>query len=310
MFTGIPGFQIPIPKINYLCIKHPVLKKKTYYIAFLVISGIIILLLLKNYVFALLTGIMAVMLFAAWKTLLDYKEKEVAHLSEKLENLSRQNEALSQELDELRHRRWNVSELKHILDLGVMEIHTSFTRTWDNKFKHKNKDVHFIGALKVKVSARYGIDLKQLRLKFDKEARKLYIANLQPKLLSFNDINYIWEIAEILEYKKPFIGSNYWRKSKELQELGAQIKEEFRLQTHEEVKNGPEEMQWILEPIKTHLINTVEWLFKSPGIQVEIISETGEGFLPLETFFEKDKENQRFILQPPEQKSKEKNRKP
>jgi len=202
-----------------------------------------------------------------------------------MEALSRQNAALSEEIDELRRRKWNVADIRHILDLGIMQINTAFTRTWDKKFKHGKKEVYFIGALKVHVSARYGIDLKDLRFRYVPEQKKLFIANLQPKLLAFNDINYIWEIAEILEYKKPFFGSNYWRKSKELQELGAQIKEELRLRTHEEVKNGPEEMQWVLDPVKTHLIHTVKWLFHIPGIEVEIADSAGEDYLPLEEFF-------------------------
>jgi len=262
------------------------LKRKYLWIAGAAAVGIAAFLLLKSYLLALLMAGVVFLLWWSWKMILDFKDKEIKRLSDKLDQLHHQNDALAEELHELRQRRWNVSDIKHILDLGIMQINTSFTRTWDKKFVHDNKDVHFIGALKVKVTAQYGIDLKELQFKYDPSDKILYIANLQPKLLSFKDINYIWEIAEILEYKKPFIGSNYWRKSKELQELGAQIKEELRLKTHEEVKKGPEEMQWILEPIKTHLVNTVEWLFNYPGVEVKIIDRpSGEGFLPLEEFF-------------------------
>ncbi|NPA42649.1 MAG: hypothetical protein GXO27_01285 [Chlorobi bacterium] len=273
------------------------MKKKTFYGALAALAGIGILLVLKNYLLALTVGILALLLWGAWKTILDLKEKENTRLAGRLERLEARNEALRDEIERLRRRKLHITGVDQIMELGVMEIHTSFTRTWDKKFVHNQKDVHFIGALKVKLSASYGVDMKSLRFKEDPSHNRLLIAGLRPKLLAFKDINYIWEIAEILEYKKPFIGAGYWRKSKELQELGAQIKEELRLQTHEEVKQGPEEMEWMLRPIQTHLIQALRVIFGAPGLEVEVTDEAGPDFLSLEEYVAR--REARPLLSPP-----------
>jgi len=90
-----------------------------------------------------------------------------------------------------------------------------------------------------------------------------------------------WKIAEILEYKKQWIGTNHWRKSTVLQELATQIKEDLRLKTHNEVKNGAEELDWVIGPLKKQISGILELIFSAPGWTIKIADSYDESFKSL-----------------------------
>ena len=126
---------------------------------------------------------------------------------------------------ELRNRKLNISEIKSVVDLGLMEVNTNFTRVWNEKSDHENKHIRFLGALQVSIVAKYGLDMKDLRVKFDPEKNELTVANIQPKFLSFSDLNFDWKIAEVLEYDVPLLGEKHWQTTKDLEALNGEFKE-------------------------------------------------------------------------------------
>jgi len=254
---------------------------KIYIILLIILAGAVLLILNQFLVYGLiLTGI-AILFFGLWSVFIKSKEEEITKLASRLEKMEKQYNALEAENDELRNRKLNIAEIRSKVDLGLMEINTNFTRTWNDQFSHKNKTVHFIGALKVKIVARYGVDLKDLMVKHNKETNTLTIANINPRFLSFNDLDYEWRIAEILEYKKQWIGTNHWRKSTLLQELATQIKEDLRLKTHNEVKNGAEELDWVISPLKKQIAGILELIFSAPGWTIKIADSYDESFKAL-----------------------------
>lgn len=231
----------------------------------------------------------AFLIFSFWKIFLKKKQEEIFDLNKQLSLEKEQKDSLLEENNELKNRKLNISEIKTILDLGLIEIDTNFTRTWNNSFKYSNRNVHFIGALQVNIIAKYGIDLKELKIKFDKGTNTVSVANINPKFLSFKDLDYDWKISEIMEYKKVWVGTNHWRKSTELEGYAAQLKENLRKTIHQEVLNGPQELKWVLEPLRKQIENSLEILIGTvPDRKILIVDKFDESFLSIEEYSDKE----------------------
>ncbi len=246
---------------------------KIYVFLFVIVLIGIILISNEAIIYGLIFIGIAGLAGTLWELALRNKEEKIGELSAQLKTTVTQVATLQEENEELRSRKLNIAEIKDIIDLGLMQVNTNFTRTWNDKFEQGNKSLHFIGALQVKIIARYGIDLKELRIKHNRENNELTVANLNPKFLSFNDFDYEWKIAEVMEYKKPWIGSGNWRTSPELEGLVGQIKEELRMKTHQEVKNGPQELEWVLDPLKKQIASTIQ-LLAGPNYRTVRITDT------------------------------------
>jgi len=205
---------------------------------------------------------------------------EIKQLKQTLQNQQ-------QEIAELKNRKLNVVGMKDILEVGLMEIDTNFTRTWNEKFEEDDNDLHFIGALQIQLVAKYGVNLKDLKVQIDHQNKLINIAGLQPKFLSFSEINHEWKIAEMMEHKKrPWIISNYWKKSERYQELLNRKMEEKRKDLYNEIKHGPEEIQWLVKPLYQQVENTMRILLNRQDYDIEFISETTGDFLPIDSYFE------------------------
>jgi hypothetical protein len=227
---------------------------------------------------------LTLLIYVMWKFVVQSKDEKISGLSEEIKKTNRLITTLQNENNELRSRRLNLSELRNILDLGLLQVNASFTRTWNEKFEEDNKSIHFIGALQVKIVARYGVDLKELRIRYNRSKNEVEVANIHPRLLSFNDFDYEWKIAEVMEFTKPWFGYGEWRKSPLLEGIAGRKKEELRIQTHQEVKNGPEELEWVLDPLRKQIAGTIEILLGSPYRTVKMVDSFDETFYLFEEF--------------------------
>jgi hypothetical protein len=140
--------------------------------------------------------------------------------------------------------------------------------------------MQFIGALKVDLIAKYGIDLKELKVKMKDD--RVLIANLNLKSLSFSDLNYDWVIAEVLEHKKPYLGGRHRRTNTMLELEANRIKERLQKRTHEEVKQGPEELETMTKILKKQLVHSIALLFNVSDGQVKMVDEADDGFETIE----------------------------
>lgn len=203
-----------------------------------------------------------------------------------LRKLKNELENQRKEIEDLKNRRIQVTGMQSILEVGLMEIDTHFTRTWNEKYEHEGKNLHFIGAMQIKLKAKYGVNLKDLSYYIDHDAKIIYINGLQPKFLSFSEINHEWKIAEMMEHKKmPWIISNYWKKSERFQELLTKKLEEKRKGVYDEIKKGPEEINWLIEPLYHQVENTLKILLNRNDYQVEYTKEHDLNFQALEKYF-------------------------
>ncbi len=258
---------------------------KIYLILAVVILVSILLILNKYAAYGILLLGAAGFFYLLWETVIRSKEEKITELAGRLDKTSQQISNLQNENNELRSRRLNISELKNILDLGLLQVNSSFTRIWNDKFEEGERSLHFIGALQVKIIAKYGIDIHDLRVRYDREKNEVLVANVKPKFLSFNDFDYEWKIAEVMEYKIPWVGIGHWRKSADLEGFVGQLKEELRVRTHQEVKQGPAELEWVLDPLRKQITGTLELMLGAPYRTVTFVENADDSFKKLEDYF-------------------------
>ncbi len=229
---------------------------------------------------AIFVGAMIVF-YGLYHAFLRTKDAEIESLRLQLEIEESQLSEIKNENSELRSRKLNLSAVKQILDVGLFEIDTNFTRTWNEEIEVDNqKTVQFIGALKVKITAKYGVDLKELKIK--QTDSEVFIGNMNLKSLSFTDLDYDWVISEVLEHKKPYLGTSHRRTNPMLELEANKIKERLQKKIHEEVKNGPEELNTVIEILKKQLTHSVASLLGLQDKQVHFVQEIDQDFKALE----------------------------
>ena len=263
-------------------------KLKMYLILAVIIAAAVLLILNKFLVYGLVVagvGFAAVLLYQAF---MKQKDDEINKLRTQLKEVDKTTTSLKEENTELRNRKLNISEIKSVVDLGLMEVNTNFTRVWNEKSDYQGKQIRFIGALQVSIVAKYGLDMKDLRVKFDPDKNELTVANILPKFLSFSDLNYDWKLAEVLLYTIPLVGEKHWQTTKDLESLNGEMKENYRKHINEEVKNGPAEMEWVLTPLKKQVASALELMLGANGRKIKIVEKFDDSYKALSEFTNKD----------------------
>ena len=182
-----------------------------------------------------------------------------------------QNKNLLNELNELKSSKLNVLDIKDILEIGLLEVDTKLTRVWNNHFEEDNKTLNFIGALDINLNVKIGLDLT--KVKIEEKDSEIVISNTQPHIISFGDIDYTWKISELLELKNPLLGSSHWRKSNDLIEKCNTIKEAYQKEVHIQIKNGPEELNWIINPLHEKIEKILTSKYDQPNKKILFVSE-------------------------------------
>src|SRR5690606_37195009 len=96
---------------------------------------------------AIFIGAMLVF-YALYSAFLRTKDAEIESLREKLQQDDAQLSKMKSENEELRNRKFNPSAIRQILDVGLFEVDTNFTPTWnEEQTTDQGKTIQFIGAL-------------------------------------------------------------------------------------------------------------------------------------------------------------------
>lgn len=210
-------------------------------------------------------------------------EDNIKKLDEKNTDLAKQNKDLAEENNFLRERHFQVTEIKSILELNLFEIDTRFTRPIKNKEEYDGRDIKYFGSLSVSLKAKYGIDIKELRFKYDSTSDVLTVANINPKFLSFGTRKMEWDFFEIFEYRSQnLFADKKWMVSYDLFEYANKLKEKYRMSLESSIEKGPEEFEWIYKPIRQNVENAIKVLFKSMCPNIEITDQADESFIPIE----------------------------
>lgn len=222
-----------------------------------------------------------IVFYALYSAFIRTKDDEIESLRKKLEQEDAQLSKVRMENEELRSRKFNLSAIRQILDVGLFEVDTNFTRTWnEEQISDEGKTIQFIGALKVDLIAKYGVDLNELRIKYSND--EVLIANMNLKSLSFTDLNYDWIIAEVLEHKKPYLGGSHRRTNPLLQLEATKIKDRLQKRVHEEVKQGPDELNTVIDILKKQLTHSVAAFLGIHDKKVRFVDTADESFKQLD----------------------------
>jgi hypothetical protein len=222
-------------------------------------------------------------------------EDNISGLEEKNQGLARMNEKLMEENAFLKERHFQITQIKSILEMNLFEIDTRFNRTINKTEQFNDREIRYIGSLRVSLKAKYGIDLKELRFKYMQESDELVVANINPRFLSFGNRKLEWEFFETLEYRRQLpLTVKRWMTSDDLAERAEKLKEDIRLQTEHSLESGPEEFAWIMEPIRENVENTIRIMFKGICSNIRIAEMPDNSFVPLESIrLDKLEENKR-----------------
>ncbi len=255
------------------------LKKYRFYIVVGLLS-IAALILLFNEALAIGVILLGISVFAigTWELLLKEKVRQFESLNQKLLEVQTENEQLKDSVEDYSQRKLNISEINTVLELGLFEVKTNFKRTVNRKLKVNDKNIQFIGVIDVGFTAKYGVDFRKIRFKIDESAKELFLSNANPEFLAFTKRTSRWEIDEILEFNIPFLGAGHWRTNPKLDKLANEIKEEIRLQVEKDSENGPEELKWIIEPLRNHVERALQLVLGAQGYRIRITDLDNNGY--------------------------------
>lgn len=203
----------------------------------------------------------------------------VDDLKNENEILKTRNVKLAEENSYLKERQFQITQIKNILELNLFEIDTKFTRSVNKEEKIDNRALKYFGSLNVSLTAKYGLDIKDLRFKYIQENDELILANINPKFLSFGNRKIEWGFFEIFEFRSQNpIAEKRWMTSDDLSKYAEKIKEEYRVSTENSLEKGPEEFGWIYNPIKQSMTNAIKLLFGGLCKNIRIAEKADDTF--------------------------------
>ena len=229
-----------------------------------------------------------VLAFLIWKAFIRNGQKELRESEQ--QNLALQSELdnLRQRLDEMGRSRLNVTGISPILHLSVLQLDTSFTRSYIREDK-KNK-LTFNGALRTDICAEYGVRLEDVRFKYDDATQTLYLAHFQPGLLSFSKKQMTWDIANSVR-ERDFFG---WIElppvdDEEAQSFTKRMKEEIRAEVEKEIDERKiAEFEWLSPLITRQVTDVLKLALNKPDAQVAVLEEgeSDENFIDFGNFYQ------------------------
>ena len=222
------------------------------------------------------------------------KEKESQDLAREKDELVEEVARLKTELDDEHNKKVKVLNIQPILEMGILEAECEVTRFFDRYFDKDDKEIgesaleqkgpeprkpvkRFLGALTSKFKAKYGIDLRKVQIKRLEQAKTMYVAGAEP---SFRGV----QGFPVTDWKGS-VGLHYWWGSwsidEDSQKLESECKEKYRVSMERSLENGPEQLEWVKEPLKKHVRLLLKMMIAPEGYNVELVENADEGFTPL-----------------------------
>jgi len=212
------------------------------------------------------------------------KLQDSDRLAEEIRRLRTRESMLERELEAVRASKVKVLNVQPILELGLIEADCQISRCFELLYEKDDNLIApgtpeyeadgfwdttktlfealfdgltkswrkvFIGTLIMRFTAKYGINIKKLKVKRDDTKRILYIAGAELEFLGTKDFpESIWKNSLVLRMEP----DNRLVADKETAYLEAASKDHCRALMEASLKQGPEELEWLKVPI----INTVK----------------------------------------------------
>ncbi len=216
---------------------------------------------------------LAVFGFLVWKAFvkngredLRRSERRGKDLQNEVEELKKQVSGLSRQLEEKDKSRLNVVELSPILHLAVMNIDSSFVRTY---IRESEDGTVFNGAIRADICAEYGVKLEDVRFKYEPVSNTLMLANFHPGLLSFSKKQLTWEIAKSYKTRHLF-GHEFSSVSDSAADaFTKRMCEELRADLEKEIDDRKvAEFNWLSPMISQQVTDMFKMLVGKPGLNI------------------------------------------
>ena len=235
----------------------------------------------------ILLGVLA-LAFLIWKAFIHNGQKELRQSEQQNLELQSEVDNLKQRLEEMNRSRLNVTGISPILHLSVLQLDTSFTRSYIREDK-KNK-LTFQGALRTDICAEYGVRLEDVLFKYDEKTRTLFLARFHPGLLSFSKKQMTWDIANSVR-ERDFFGLIDLPPvdDDEAESFTKRMKEEIRAEVEKEIDERKiEEFEWLSPMITRQVTDVLKLALNKPDATVTILDEDGddESFIEFGTFYQ------------------------
>ena len=221
--------------------------------------------------------------FLVWKAFvkngredLRRSERKGKELEEEVTNLRKQIAGLYRELEEKGRSPLNVVELSPILHLAVMNIDSSFVRTYIRE--DEDAGLTFNGALRADICAEYGIKLEEVGFRYDALNNTLYLADFRPGLISFSKKQLSWEIANSFA-SRSILGRNFVSASNPAAKAyTAKMCKELRDDLEKEIDDRKiAEFEWLSPMISQQVTDMLKMLVGRPGLSIVTMEGRPEG---------------------------------
>lgn len=235
----------------------------------------------------ILLGVLA-LAFLVWKAFIKSGQDELRASEKHGEELQGQVDELRRRLEEMSRSRLNITGISPILHLSVLEIDTSFTRSYVRE--DKKHQLTFNGALRTDICAQYGVKLEDVRFKYDDATQTLYLAGFRPGLLSFSKKQMTWDIANSVR-GRDFFG---WIElppvdDDEAEAFTKRMKEDIRAEVEKEIdERRIAEFEWLSPLITRQVTDVLKLSLGKPDAKVAILEEGGneQDFIDFGTFYQ------------------------
>ena len=221
--------------------------------------------------------------FLVWKAFIQNgredlrrSERKGKALEEEVGSLKRELAGLYRELEEKSRSPLHVVELSPILHLAVMNIDSSFVRTYIRE--DQEEGLTFNGALRADICAEYGIKLEDVGFRYDADSNTLFLANFQPGLISFSKKQLNWEIANSFASRTIF-GKHFSSASNPAAKAyTARMCRELRDDLEKEIDERKiSEFAWLSPMISQQVTDMLKVLVGRPGMSIVTMEGRPEG---------------------------------
>jgi cell division protein FtsB len=197
-------------------------------------------------------------------------------ISEENERLKTRQAALEKEIHSVKDGRIKVLNIRPILELGLLEANCQIHKCFDEYYTQNNEPIiaindestglvnetatgkletvknRFMGTLRVDFIARYGVDMRKTRVKIDEDLRVVEVQGVEPRYLGckgFPKTQWMYSIS----LRKNWLGD--WLSDGEAKAIEGMSKDRCRALTEKSLQSGPEELEWLKEPLHNTIRN-------------------------------------------------------
>ena len=223
--------------------------------------------------------------FLVWKAFIKNNREELLKSEQLNEQLNHQLTELRRELDTLRHSPLNVASLTPVLHLSVLNVDTSFTRTYIRE--DKDRSLVFSGALRADICAEYGVRLEDVRFKYEPSSDTLYVAGFNPGVISYSRKRLIWDLCHTFRGRS-LLGIN-------LPPVNDKVAEDFTHKMTESIRNEVEaeidnrrikEFDWLEPVVSRQIIDVLRVAVCGPKTRINVLEgDAGEGFVGIDELY-------------------------